>query len=70
VDLYQVLLAAGTQSKVCRPGDANTNVLADGASFVQNDVNTAITVRTTTAGAFDLITVVNIDILFSYVLSA
>ena len=68
--LFEVLLEAGVQSAICRPGDANTNILADGASFVQNDANTAITVRTVTAGNYDLITCTHIDINITYALEA
>ena len=52
------------QSAVLRPGIAGTTVLADGASFIANDVNTAITVGKTGATAT---TATHIDIQFSYV---
>ena len=68
--LYEVLLAAGVQSAICRPGSANTNILADGASFVQNDANTAITVRTVSAGNYDLITCTHVDINIIYALES
>jgi len=68
--LYEVLLAAGVQSAICRPGTANTNILADGASFVQNDANTAITVKTVSAGNFDLITCTDVDVNITYALES
>jgi hypothetical protein len=69
VKLYEALLAALTQSAINKPGTANTNILADGASFIANDVNTAITVKAVSAGAFDLITATNFDVSISYVLA-
>jgi hypothetical protein len=62
VALYTVLLAAATQNTVCYPGLANTSVLAGGASFASLDVNTNITMKATSAGAFDLITATHIDV--------
>lgn len=56
--------AALTQSTVLRPGISGTTVLADGASFVACDVNTAITVSKT-GGAID--TATHIDIELKYV---
>jgi len=52
--------AALTQSAVLRAGDANSAVLADGVSFVENDANTAITIGKTgaavdTATHFDVV---------------
>jgi hypothetical protein len=44
VSLVDAKLAALARSAVARPGAANVNVLADGASFIANDANTAITV--------------------------
>jgi len=44
VDLIDAKLAALARSAVARPGATNVNVLADGASFVLCDNNTAITV--------------------------
>lgn len=66
VALYTVDLAAGTQSTVCRPGLADTAVLANGASFGRNDINTAITCRAVSAGNFDLITATHYDIILDY----
>jgi hypothetical protein len=58
--LLVVAAQAGlTRSTVVRDGDATGAVLADGASYVQNDVNTGITVAAvgtfTTATHFDVI---------------
>lgn len=58
--LLVVAAQAGlTRSTVVRDGDATGAVLADGASYVQNDVNTAITVAAvgtfTTATHFDFV---------------
>lgn len=45
--LLSIAIAALTQSTVVKPNTSNVTVLADGASFVQNDVNTAITIAKT-----------------------
>lgn len=63
VALLSVAVAALTQSAVVRAGAANATVLADGASFVQNDVNTPITIAKT-GGA--LATSTAIDVILSY----
>jgi hypothetical protein len=60
VALVTAAIAALTRSTIAKPFSANVTVLADGASFVLNDVNTAITVGKTggtmaTATAFDVI---------------
>jgi hypothetical protein len=52
-----------TQSAMVRAGIANSVILADGASFVANDVNTAITCDKTGAS---LTTSTHIDFLISY----
>ena len=70
VALYTVLLAAGTQSTACYPGLANTSILANGASFAQNDAATAITCRAVTAGNYDLITATHFDVNLTYALEA
>lgn len=63
--LVAFLVAGLTQSTVLRAGAAtNGVVLADGASFVQNDVNTAVTVGKTGS---DVTTATHVDIVFSYV---
>lgn len=64
VKLLAAAVAGLTQSTVLRAGATNAAVLADGASFVRNDVNTAITISKT-GGA--LTTSTNIDVLMSYV---
>ena len=67
VKLAAFAQASMTQSTVLRPGFSGTTVLADGASFVACDANTAITVGKTGAS---VTTATHIDILFSYVLEA
>lgn len=59
--------ASMTRSTVLRPGVSGTTVLADGASFVACDANTAITVGKTGSS---ITTATHIDILFSYVVEA
>lgn len=63
-----VLIAAAvaglTQNAVARAGATNIAVLAGGASFGENDVNTAITIGKTGS---NLATATHIDVLFSYV---
>ncbi len=61
--LLAVAIAALTQSAVVRAGAANAVVLADGASFVKNDVNTAITIGKT-GGTCD--TATNVDLILTY----
>lgn len=67
VKLAAFAQASMTRSTVLRPGVSGTTVLADGASFVSCDANTAITVGKTSS---DITTATHIDILFSYVLEA
>jgi hypothetical protein len=67
VKLLAVAVAALTQSAVVRAGAANATVLADGASFVACDANTAITIGKTGSS---LATATHIDVLISYVLEA
>jgi hypothetical protein len=60
VNLLDIAIAGLTRSTVNRPGAANNTVLADGASFVANDANTAIRAvnngaAMTVATAFDFI---------------
>lgn len=64
VKLVAGAVAGLTQSAVARAGAANIAVLADGASFVDNDVNTAITVGKTGS---NLATATHVDVLLSYV---
>lgn len=47
--LLSIAIAALTQSAVVKAGAANATVLADGASYTRNDINTAITVAVTGA---------------------
>lgn len=63
VKLLAVAVAALTQSSVVRAGAANASVLADGASFVANDANTAITLGKTGSS---LATATHIDVLLTY----
>jgi hypothetical protein len=61
-------VAGLTQSNLLRAGTATNGViLADGASFVANDVNTAITII---KDGSDLATATHIDALITYVLEA
>lgn len=63
--LVAFLVAGTTQSTLLRAGAATNGViLADGASFVQNDVNTAITVGVTGS---PVTTATHVDISFSFV---
>lgn len=64
VKLVAGAVAGLTQSAVARAGATNISVLADGASFVDNDVNTAITVGKTGS---NLATATHVDVLLSYV---
>lgn len=63
VKLLAVAIAALTQSAVVRAGAANATVLADGASFVANDVNTAISINKT---GISMTTATNIDVIINY----
>ncbi len=63
VSLFSTTVAALTQSAVNKPHTANTTVLADGASFATNDVNTAITIGKTGGS---LATSTNVDIILTY----
>lgn len=65
VKLAAFAQASLTRSTVLRPGVSGTAVLADGASFVQNDVNTAITIGKT-GSAVD--TATHIDVNLTYAL--
>jgi hypothetical protein len=52
---------------VLKAGGAGAAVLADGASYVQNDVNTAITIGKTGSS---VTTATSIDVILTYVLEA
>jgi hypothetical protein len=67
VKLLAVAVAALTQSAIVRAGAANATVLADGASFVACDANTAITINKTGGS---LATSTNIDVLLTYSIEA
>lgn len=57
--------ASLTQSTVLKPNSSGAVVLADGASFIQNDVNTAITIQKTGSS---LATATNIDVILTFAL--
>lgn len=67
VKLVAFAQASLTRSTVLTAGGSGAAVLADGASFVANDVSTAITVGKT-GGTGD--TATHVDVLFTYVLEA
>lgn len=67
VKLAAFAQASLTQSTVLRPGVSGTTVLADGASFVANDVNTAVTIGKT-GGTGD--TATHVDIILTYAVEA
>lgn len=56
-------VAGLTQSTLLRAGAANAAILADGASFTRNDINTAITIGVTGSA---LTTATNIDVILCY----
>jgi hypothetical protein len=58
-------VAGLTQNTLLRAGAANATILAGGASFVSNDVNTAITIGKTGG---TLATSTHIDVLLTYVI--
>jgi hypothetical protein len=66
--LYTAVLAALTRGSVCQINTADTSVPTDGASFLPNDANSAITCRAISAGNYDLITVENFDVILTYAL--
>lgn len=67
VKLAAFAQASLTQSTVLRPGVSGTTVLADGASFVANDANTAITIGKTGSS---VATATHIDIIGTFVLQS
>jgi hypothetical protein len=67
VSLLVALIAALTRSTIAKPNSANVSVLADGASFIANDVNTAISLDVDND---NLATATHIDVTISYVLVA
>lgn len=64
VSLIAAAVAGLTQNTVARAGASNIAVLAGGASFVENDVNTAVSIAKVGS---NLATATHIDVLFSYV---
>jgi hypothetical protein len=62
--LFKVAKAQLTQSAINQFGTASTIVLADGASLVANDVNTAITINP--LGATDFAGATGIDAILTY----
>jgi len=64
VQLVAAAVAGLTQNTVGRAGATNFAVLAGGASFVENDANTAITINKTGS---NVATATHIDVLLSYV---
>lgn len=67
VKLAAFAQASLTQSAVLKAGGTGAAVLADGASYVACDANTAITVGKTGS---DVTTATGVDIIISYVLDA
>ena len=67
VTLAAVAVAALTRSTAVKPNTANVTLIADGASFVANDANTAITIGKTGS---NLATATNVDVILSYVIEA
>lgn len=63
--LVDAKAAALTQSTVCRAGDSNVNVLADGASFVAQTAGDGVTV---VKDGSNLATATHVDVIFDYVL--
>lgn len=62
-------VAALTQSAVVKPDTANVTVLADGASFVTLDANTAITISKQSGGG-SLATATHVDVILVYTIVA
>lgn len=65
VKLVAAAIAGLTQNTRLNAGDANSAILAAGASFVENDANTGITANKTGATAT---TATHVDILIQYTL--
>ena len=68
VALLSIVKANLTQSAVCTT--TGNTVLADGASFVTNDAATALTIKSTTAGAYDLAGATYIDVIIDFAVEA
>lgn len=67
VKLVAYAQASLTQSTVLTDGGSGAAVLADGASYVQNDVSTAITIGKTGAS---VTTATNIDVIITYAIES
>lgn len=67
VKLLAAAIAGLTQNTLLRAGATNAAILAAGASFVENDVNTAVTIGKTGATAT---TATHVDVLVTYALVA
>lgn len=67
VNLVTHTQATLLQSAALKPNSTGAAVLADGASFVQNDVNTAITIGKTGSS---MTTATNIDVIITYAVEA
>lgn len=65
--LIAAAVAGLGQSVVARAGGSNIAVLADGASFTPNDVNTAITIGVTGSA---LTTATNVDVSFTFAMDS
>lgn len=65
--LESIAIAALTQSTVVKPNTSNVTVLADGASFITNDVNTAITIAKTGSSCA---TATNVDVILTYAIES
>lgn len=63
VKLLAAAVAGLTQNTLLRAGATNATILADGASFVANDANTAITIGKTGS---NVATATHIDVLLTY----
>ena len=66
VKLVAYAQASLTQSAVLKDGGTGAAVLADGASYVANDANTAITIGKTGS---DVTTATGVDIILQYILA-
>jgi hypothetical protein len=62
-------IAGLTRSAVLNMGDANSVVLADGASYTAHDANTAISVVKQSGGS-NLATATHVDVILTYVADA
>jgi predicted RecA/RadA family phage recombinase len=67
VALISAAVAALTQSTVVKPNTSNVTVLANGASFEQNDASTAIAIDKTGSA---MTTLTHVDVILTYELAA